>query len=105
MTFKPAVWRPIAVVLSLVNLGGLWFAASATEPLHAVVHGGLALVFGVWAERLGRSTGQSELQPAMEQVELEVDQLRQQLSEAQDRIDFAERMLTQDRDRYHLDSR
>ena len=32
MTFKPAIWYPISVVLSVVNVGAAWFAARETEP-------------------------------------------------------------------------
>src|SRR5688572_14351804 len=34
MTFKPAIWRPIAVVLSAINLLGAGFAAGSAEPWH-----------------------------------------------------------------------
>ena len=42
MTFKPALWRPIAVVLSGLNVVAVGFAAAAAEPLHAATHGALA---------------------------------------------------------------
>ena len=58
MTFKPALWRPIAAVLSVVNLGAVGFAAGAAEPWHATIHAGLALAFAAWAQRLGRSPAQ-----------------------------------------------
>jgi hypothetical protein len=95
MTFKPALWRPIAVILSAVNLAGAGFAVGAAEPWHASVHVALALAFGFWAERLRPGTGGSERQAQLDELDAEVDQLRRELSEAQERLDFAERLLAQ----------
>jgi len=96
MTFKPAIWYPIAVVLGAINLLGAGFAAGSAEPWHAAVHLGLALAFGLWARRLQRGPGGSELQDrleALEALEFEVSNLRQELGETQERLDFAERLL------------
>lgn len=97
MTFKPAIWYPIAVVLSVINLAGIGFAGG---PAHATIHGVLALAFGLWAQRLRKEPGpgRSELQAqleALEALEAEVSNLRQELSEMQERLDFAERVLSQ----------
>jgi hypothetical protein len=94
MTFKPAIWYPIAVALSVINVAGVWFAAPA-EPLHATIHAGLALAFGVWAQRLRPGPGGSELQGRLELLEVEVSRLRQELSETEERLDFTERLLAQ----------
>jgi hypothetical protein len=93
MTFKPAIWRPIAIVLSAGNLVAVGFAAGAGEPLHAAVHSGLAIALGFWAQRLREQGLESEPRPGLEELEDEVSQLRQELAEAQERIDFTERML------------
>jgi hypothetical protein len=101
MRFKPAIWYPIAVVLSVLNLVGIGFALGAYEPWHAALHAALALAFGFWARRLRRRRGGSELQTplealeAFEALEAEVSQLRQELGETQERLDFAERVLAQ----------
>ena len=98
MTFKPAIWYPIAVVLSVINLVGAGFAAGQAEPGHATIHAALALAFGLWAQRLRRRPGGSELPAgleALEALEAEVSKLRQELSETQERLDFAERVLAQ----------
>jgi hypothetical protein len=97
MTFKPVIWYPISTVLTLGNLAGVAFAAAAGEPLHATIHGGLAVAFGVWAQHLrGKAANvKSDLQGPVEALEFEVGQLRQELNEAQERLDFAERMLAQ----------
>lgn len=104
MTFKPAIWYPIAVVLSALNLVGAGYALRPPEPLHAATHVVLALAFGLWARRLRQSSGGSENEARLEASEnadrldaldAEVIQLRQQLSEAHERLDFAERLLAQ----------
>lgn len=103
MTFKPAIWYPIAVVLSVLNLAGV--VAFAAEPWHAGAHAALAVAFGIWAQRLRQRRGGSELHARLEALEAdvnrldaldaEVGKLRQELSEAQERLDFAERLLAQ----------
>jgi hypothetical protein len=101
MTFKPAIWHPIAVVLTVINLVGAGMAIGTAEPGHATIHAVLALAFGFWAQRLRQRSGGSELPAplevldALEAVEAEVSKLRQELSETQERLDFAERMLAQ----------
>ena len=95
MTFKPAIWYPIAVVLSVINLLGAGFAARQAEPLHATVHAALALAFGLWAQRLRQGRGGGEVQARLEALEAEASNLRQELSETQERLDFAERLLAQ----------
>jgi hypothetical protein len=113
MTFKPAVWFPIAVVLSLGNLVAVWFAAVPAEPLHATIHAALSLGSGLWAYRLRQRLGEKEhrLAPeavealdALETLEIEASKLRQELSEAQERLDFSERLLAQDPDSRRMDS-
>ena len=99
MTFKPAIWYPIAVVLSVVNLFAAGLAARAGESWHAMTHAALAVAFGLWAQRLrprpgaGGAAGAGELEARLDALEFEVGGLRQELSEAQERLDFAERML------------
>jgi TolA-binding protein len=99
MTFKPAIWRPIAAVLSVGNLVAVGFAAGVAEPWHATIHAGLALAFAVWAQRLGRAPAEpAQVEPVnrMEELEAELDQLRGDLAEAQERLDFTERVLARE---------
>ena len=101
MTFKSRMWYPIAVVLSVINLVGVGFAAGEPQPWHAAIHAALALAFGLWAQRLRQGPGGSELQAplevleALEALEAEVSKMRQELSETQERLDFTERLLAQ----------
>jgi hypothetical protein len=95
MTFKPSLWYPIAAVLSVVNGVAVWFAAQPAEPWHATSHAALAVAFGLWAQRLRHRLRGGELQAGVEALEIEMSTLRQELSDAQERLDFAERMLAQ----------
>jgi hypothetical protein len=101
MTFKPGTWYPIAIALSVINLVGAGFAVGQAEPWHATIHAALGLAFGLWAQRLRQGSGGSELQARVEALEAEVGELgglgdlRQELSEMQERLDFAERLLAQ----------
>ncbi len=95
MTFKPALWRPIAVLLSIVNIVAAGFAAGSTEPWHAATHAALAVAFGLWAQHLRARPGGSERPAQLEDIEAELGALRQELLETQERLDFTERMLAQ----------
>jgi hypothetical protein len=101
MTFKAKIWQPIAIVLSAVNLVAVGFAAAGAEGWHAGGHAALAVGFALWAQRLrqrGVQTGaetEGELHAGLEALEIEVGELRRDLTEAQERLDFTERMLTQ----------
>jgi len=103
MTFKPAIWYPIAVVLSVINVVSVWFAARPAEPWHAATHAALAVAFGLWAQRLRQRPGEGALQAGLEVLEVEVSTLRQELGEAQERLDFAERLLAQGPEPRRLD--
>jgi len=103
MTFKSATWYPIAVVLCGVNAVAAWFAATQGEQPHAAVHVALAIGFGLWAQRLRPLRARPEtlegVQAQFEALELEVSTLRRELSETQERLDFVERMLAQEREK------
>ena len=95
MTFKPSIWHPITVALSAINLVGVGLAAGAGEMWHAGLHVALAAAFGVGARQLGRRMAGTESQAELQDVEVELAGLRQELIDAQERLDFAERMLAQ----------
>lgn len=98
MTFKAAIWQPIAVALTAINLVGLGLAVGAAEPAHMTVHAMLAGVFGLAAWRIRPGPGrerQEERQSGFDDVEAELDRLRQELIETQERLDFTERILAQ----------
>jgi hypothetical protein len=102
MTFKSVTWYRIAVVLGVANLAGGWFAAAAAEPLHATTHAALAVAFALLAQRLRRRAreneqeeGQNEIEgsESLEVLKNELQTLRMELSETQERLDFTERVL------------
>jgi len=102
MTFKPSTWFPIAAVLSGINIAAVWFAARPGETWHATLHAVLAVAFAHWAERLRQrklAGARAAADDALGALEGEVGTLRQELAEAQERLDFAERMLVQSRER------
>ena len=98
MTFKPKIWRPIAIGLSVVNLVAVGAAANAAEGWHAGIHAALALALGLWAQRMGtpKVAAVLEDQPRLDQLEADVSEIRAELAEAQERIDFTERVLAQE---------
>jgi len=106
MTFKPTTWYPIAAVVAILNVVAAGFAAAATEPVHAGTHAALALAFGLWAQHLrsrrsekdigsGEVAGElgSDFQAGLDALDAEVTRLRQEVSDVQERMDFAERLL------------
>jgi hypothetical protein len=100
MMFRHGRWRPIALALSVLNVGGAGFAIAANEGWHAATHVALALVFWFWAERLRQPTapGPANLEARLDALETEMTEVRRELSEAQERLDFAERLLAQGMD-------
>ena len=98
MASKRTLWHRIAVVLSALNLAGMGFAIGAGEPWHAAVHAGLALAFGVWALRLRQAPIGIDREARLEELEAEIGDLRRELSETQERLDFTERLLVQSRE-------
>ncbi len=109
MRFKPALWHPIAVGLAVINAGAAAFAAAEAEPMHATLHVVLAAAFWLWAQRLRERREQHQVQGGteildrIEALEGEVGGMRRELSEAQERLDFAERVLAQQPEQRRID--
>ncbi|OLC87787.1 MAG: hypothetical protein DMD38_14330 [Gemmatimonadetes bacterium] len=108
-------WRRLAIALSVFNVAGAGFAIASGEGWHAGIHVSLALAFGFAAQRLGggRSGGGDiarmqqqfdEQATALEDAQTLLANQGAQLAELQERVDFAERMLAQLRDRQKLGS-
>jgi hypothetical protein len=94
MALRRLTWFPIAFVLSAVNL--IWVPLTAAQPGHAAVHLALAIVFGSWALKLRprlAATTRIENSEAVEMLFTEVNELRKELNEVQERLDFTERLL------------
>jgi membrane protein implicated in regulation of membrane protease activity len=83
MWFKHRAWIPIAWLLSLANLGAVWFAALPAEPWHATTHALLAVLFAVGAghlmtRRLRQPIDESRvdrLQQGIDVIALEVERI------------------------------
>jgi len=109
MNFKSRIWFPIAVVLAVANVVATGFAAAAAEPVHAATHAGLAVAFAVWAQYLRRRTADGESQTqidvldAVDRLDAEVNKLRLEVGEMQERLDFAERLLAKGREGPRVD--
>jgi hypothetical protein len=95
MTLKSLPWYPIALVLGGLNLIGVGWAAGVAEPAHATVHVALALACWSWAKRMRPGRDGSDRQERLDELEAELSDMRGELSETQERMDFAERLLAQ----------
>ncbi len=114
LLFRHRAWMPVAWGLALANLAGAWFAARAGEPWHASLHAVLAVAFALGAQRLHarrREAGQAggpdaaAGSPMREELETrlgELAQLQRRLSEVEERLDFAERLLAAQRNAQRL---
>jgi hypothetical protein len=112
MRVKPVVWRTVAIGLSALNMAGVGLAAGASEAGHAALHAALALVFGLWAQRSWQAAARrgeftrsepGAIEPGrLEALEEGLASMQRELSEAQERLDFAERLLAQGRDANRL---
>jgi hypothetical protein len=109
------MWRRLAIVASVFNVAGAGFAIAAGEGWHAGIHVTLALAFAFAAQRLTGGGGQrnsesasiqqqlDEQAAALEDAQAKLAMQATQLAELNERVDFAERLLTQARDRQALD--
>jgi hypothetical protein len=106
VTSKTRFWNTVLVLASAGNVIAVWFAAQPAEPWHATIHAALAVVFGLWAQRRmrlddGRAGTDALGQGSGDEISAlrdEAGEVRRELSEVQERLDFAERMLSKARD-------
>jgi len=113
VTVTPTLWRRLAIALSVFNVAGAGFAIAAAEPWHAMVHVSLAVAFAFGAQRLRQVSGRSDPASMQQQLDAQAEALEDaqarlasqatQLAELQERVDFAERVLIQARDRQASD--
>jgi hypothetical protein len=72
-------------------------------PVSAIVMGGLVMITRYLTQ--GRRHGSSEaVESRLEAVEHELTSVRSELAETQERLDFAERLLSQSREDKRLDA-
>jgi len=110
---KTRFWNSVLVLLSAGNLVSVWFAARPGEPWHATIHAALALAFGLWAQgrmrleepRLGADALDKGSEVEIAALRDEAGEVRRELGEVQERLDFAERLLSQAREADRLPDR
>lgn len=98
MWFKHRAWIVVAWLLSVVNLGSVWFAARPGEAWHATIHALLAVLFGLGAMRLKvrqQALAHSQAEPAlgddrMKRLEQAVDSIAVEL----ERVGEGQRFVT-----------
>jgi hypothetical protein len=97
MTFKRALWYPIAMGAVVINVAGGAYASLTGEPIHAFVHGAFAVGFAIWAWHLKPGSRQSDRrvlrQDKVELLEADLSELERELRETQARLDFADQLL------------
>jgi hypothetical protein len=104
MWFTHPAWIPVTWVLAVANLASVWFAAQAGEPWHATVHAALAAGLAIGAQRLQerhRTADRPEQwqdMPHPEHEEQAGDGMQARVEELEERLDFAERLLANQRD-------
>jgi hypothetical protein len=114
MWFKHRAWIPVAWFLSVANLASVWFAARPGEAWHATIHGLLAVLFGLGAQRLAlrRShTADADVVARLQELDAQgadSDRLQEaegRVAELEERLDFTERALVDLRTRVQLPPR
>jgi hypothetical protein len=98
MTFKSRWWYPTALALAAINLVGGVVAAAQGEAMHAGAHGVFTFAFWEWAQRLRARRVPVSADDRMAAMEGEVGDLRSQVAELTERLDFAERILAKGKD-------
>ena len=107
MDLKTARWRPVAITLSAINVAALGFHTALEQGEFAGIHAILAGGFALWAGRLGRRrpaaiAAGAGSEARLEELEAELMDQRRELADAQERLDFAERLLAQAADRQRV---
>ena len=96
---KASRWRIVAIGFLVINIAGFGMAIRMEEFWHAMAHVGLGVACWVWMQNLKRPLAaghaNSQLEERVQVLELDVTRVREELMEAQERLDFAERMLAQ----------
>ncbi len=109
MWFTHRAWIPTAWVLSAANLVSVWFAALPGEPAHATLHAVLAVSLALGARHLTTRRRAEEtyadLQQAIdqnEQLQQNAEGMQARVTELEERLDFTERLLVQQRNSERL---
>jgi membrane protein implicated in regulation of membrane protease activity len=110
MWFKHRAWIPVAWLAAALNVAAVWFAARPAEPFHATGHALLAVLLALGArhltDRRRSATPSADLQQALdegERLQQTIDAMHPRIQELEERLDFTERLLAQQRDVERID--
>ncbi len=96
MWFKHRAWIPIAWLLSLLNLGAVWFAAQPAEPWHATTHALLAVLFAVGARHLMARTAAAPIEPSrVERLQQGIDVIALEVERISEGQRYVAKLLTE----------
>jgi len=102
--FRHRAWIPVSWTMSMVNLGAVWFAAAPGEAAHATIHALLGIGFALGAERLRARARAAAMVASLEEtldlnahLQQMVEDLESRAGELEERLDFADRLLAQQR--------
>lgn len=103
MRLTSRLWYPVALAFTALNIAGAGYAGGMEEGPHAATHLVLAAAGAWFTSRLQRrrsaeeqdALGTGDREERLEALEADLDTQRRELAEAQERLDFAERLLTQ----------
>lgn len=105
MWFKHRAWIPVAWLAAAANVAAVWFAAQPAEPWHATGHAvaGVLLALGArhLTERRRHAMPGADLQLALEEgerLQQMIGEMQPRIQELEERLDFAERLLVQERE-------
>ena len=102
MALMTRVLYPAGLIFTAVNIAGVGFASGLGEGAHAATHVVLAGAGAWFTHRLHRRSGTEQAalgardrEERLEALAADLEMQRRELAEAQERLDFAERLLTQ----------
>ena len=108
MWFKHPAWIPAAWAFAVINVVAIWLAAMPHEPGHATLHGALAALAVLGAERLRQRARSRTDAERLQELEARFAELSDgegmevRLRELEERLDFTERALVEARSRTPL---
>ena len=110
MWFKHRAWIPVTWLAAALNVAAVWFAAQPAEPFHATGHALLGVLLALGARHLTvrrlAATPGADLQQALdegERLQQTIDAMHPRIQELEERLDFTERLLAQQRDAERID--
>jgi hypothetical protein len=97
MKLNRGIWLPIALLATALNVAGGLYASLTNEPMHAFVHGAVAVGFGLFARYLWTAApprASAIREPdKVEMLQSDLSELERELHETQKRLDFADQLL------------